>query len=166
MNWLDFTIIALVALITMTAFRRGFIRETVGLAAVVLGVIVAGLFHDNVAEGIDSLVGVDTWTRIASFLAIFLAISIAGWILSRLLRTAAELLFLGWADHAAGGIFGLIKAVIVVQAITIIFVLQPALGVEGAIDDSLIGSFFLDTTPVVRALLPGEFDTALHDFFA
>ncbi len=166
MNWLDFVIIALVALITVTAFRRGFIRETVGLAAVVIGVIAAGFFHDDVADSIDTLVGTGTWLRIASFLTIFLAISITGWIIARLLRTAAELLFLGWADHAAGGIFGLIKAVIVVQTITIIFVLQPALGVEGAIDESLIGSFFLDTTPVVRTLLPGEFDAALHDFFA
>ena len=49
-------------------------------------------------------------------------------------------------------------------AVIVIFVLQPALGMENVIADSTIGSFFLDTTPVVRALLPAEFDSAIREF--
>ena len=164
MNWLDFLILALLAWFTLTAYLAGLIRESVGLAAVVLGVILAGLFHDDVAASLDPFLTNDTAARIVAFLTIFAIAVIAGWVASLFLRTVSNLLFLGWADHAAGALFGFFKAVLIIQAVTVIFVLQPALGVDTVIAESTIGSFFLDTTPFVRALLPGAFDEALRQF--
>ena len=166
MNWLDFSIIAFIAVVALTAFRRGFIREFLGLIAVVAGVIIAGLFHDDVAISLETLTGETTWAHISTFLAIFLAISIIGWIISLVLRSTVDLFVLGWADHAAGAIFGIIKSVIIIQAAMVIFVFQPALGMEAAIADSLIGPIFLDSTSIVHALLPNEFDRAIQEFFS
>ena len=90
--------------------------------------------------------------------------ALAGWALSMLLHSTARLLMLGWADRAAGAFFGFLKGVLIVQTITVIFILQPALGMESAIAESTIGSFFLDSAPVVTALLPSEFDSALDQF--
>ena len=164
MNWLDFLIIAIVGWFTVAAFLSGFIRETVGLAAVLLGVLLAGLFHDNLAENFQIFVDDETGTRVVAFLTIFAIVAVAGWAVSLFLRSTANLLMLGWADRAAGAFFGFLKGIVVVQAITVIFILQPALGMDSAIADSLIGAFFLDNAPVVRALLPAEFDAALQDF--
>ena len=163
-NWLDFLIIAILGWFTVAAYLSGFIRETVGLAAVLIGVLVAGLFHDNLADNFQIFVDDETGTRVVAFLSIFAIVALAGWALSMLLRSTARLLMLGWADRAAGAFFGLLKGVLIVQTITVIFILQPALGMESVIAESTIGSFFLDNAPVVTALLPSEFDTALDQF--
>ena len=164
MNWLDFLIIAIIGWFTVAAYLSGFIRETLGLAAVLLGVLLAGLFHDNLAENLQIFVDDETATRIVAFLAIFVIVAVAGWAASLLLRSTARLLMLGWADRVAGALFGFLKGVLIIQAVTVIFILQPALGMESVIADSMIGAFFLDNAPVVGALLPTEFDSALQDF--
>jgi membrane protein required for colicin V production len=163
-NWLDFLILALVAWLTLSAYMTGLIRETVGLASVILGVAMAGLFHDNVATNLALLAGEGAGTEIGAYLLIFAVVLTIGVVASFILRSATRLFFLGWADHAGGALFGFFKAVLIVQAVIVIFVLQPALGMEDAIASSAIGSFFLDTTPVVRALLPEEFDSAIREF--
>lgn len=164
LNWLDFLIIAIVGWFTVAAYLSGFIRETVGLAAVLVGVLAAGFFHDNLADNFQIFVDDETGTRVVAFLTIFALVAAAGWALSLFLRSTANLLMLGWADRFAGAFFGFLKGILVVQAITVIFILQPVLGMDGAIADSTIGSFFLDSAPVVTALLPGEFDSAVEGF--
>lgn len=166
MNWLDFLILALIAWLTLSAYLSGFIRETVGLGSVIVGVVLAGLLHDNLAANLDIVITDETAATVTAFLAILIAVAVLGWVIGFFLRTVATLLFLGWADHAAGAVFGFIKGVILIQAAVVIFLLQPTLGIDDAISDSTIGSFFMDTTPVVRALLPEEFDQALRDFSA
>lgn len=165
MNWLDFAILAVVAWLTLTAYLHGLIRETIGLGAVVVAIFLAGTLQERLATNLNHLIADETVAGIAAFLMIFAVIGSAGWVLAFFLRRTTELLFLGWADHAGGAVFGFLKAVLIVQALTVIFVLQPALGLDQAIADSVIGSFFLETTPVVRALLPSAFDRALTDFF-
>ena len=165
-NWLDFLIIAIVGWFTVAAYLSGFIRETVALAAVLLGVLAAGLFHDNLAANFQIFVDDETATHVVAFLTIFAIVAVAGWALSILLRRTASLLMLGWADRAAGALFGFLKGVVIVQAITVIFILQPALGMDAVIADSQIGAFLLDSAPVVRSLLPEEFDNALQQFAA
>jgi membrane protein required for colicin V production len=164
LNWLDFVILGLIAWFTLSAYMTGLIRETVGLASVILGIVIAGLFHGNVSDNLSIVTGEGAGTEIAAYLLIFAVVSILGLMVSFLLRTTSRLLFLGWADHAAGAFFGFVKSILIIQAIVVIFVLQPALGLEATISDSTIGSFFLDTTPFVQALLPSEFDTAIRDF--
>ena len=164
MNWLDFFILAVMAWFTIAAYLSGFIRETVGLASVVVGVVIAGFLHEDLAANLAIVVDQPPWTDIAAFLAIVGIVALVGLVISLFLRTTAELLFLGWADRTAGAVFGFLKAIVLVQALTVIFVLRPALGLETVIADSAIGSFFLQTAPVVRALLPAEFDQAIRDF--
>lgn len=166
MTWLDFVILAVMAWFTLTAYLSGLIRETIGLASVILAVVLAGLYHDNLAENLLVFTDNATAARIGAFLAIFVAVALVGGLLALFLRTAADLLFLGWADRAGGAAFGFLKAVLIIQAVTVIFVLQPTWGMDTAIANSLIGSFFLDAAPIVRALLPDEFDQALSDFAA
>ena len=164
MNWLDYSILALIAWFTLSAYLSGLIRETVGLASVILGVVLAGMFHGKIADSLEIFIEDRTATEIAGYLTIFVAVAVGGWVVSLLLRTTAGLLFLGWADHAAGALFGFLKGVVIVQAVIAIFVLQPALGMQDAIASSTIGSFFLETVPVIRTLLPSDFDTAIRNF--
>ena len=124
MNWLDFLILALVAWLTLSAYMTGLIRETVGLASVILGVAMAGLFHDNVATNLALLTGEGAGAEIGAYLLIFAVVLTIGFVASFVLRSATRLFFLGWADHAGGALFGFFKGVLIVQAVIVIFVLQ------------------------------------------
>ena len=166
MNWLDFVIIGIVGWFTLTAYLHGFLRETVGLSAVIGGIILAGMYHNDLAQNLDLFISNATARGIVAFVTILTIVTMIGWIAGILLRGAANLLLLGWADHAAGGVFGFFKGILFLQALAAIFILQPALGVPAALHASVIGSFFLETTPMVRALLPTDFDQVIRQFAA
>ena len=116
MNWLDFVILGVVAWFTLQAFLSGLVRETVGLVAVVGGVALAGLYHDELAKNLTIFAGDETALRVVAFLLIFGIVAILGWIAALFLRNTSEMLFLGWADRAGGAVFGFFKAVLIVQA--------------------------------------------------
>ena len=52
MNWLDWTLIALIAFAAVKGFSRGFIVEVCSLLALVLGIWAGIHFSDRVAEAI------------------------------------------------------------------------------------------------------------------
>ena len=52
MNWLDAVILIALIGFTVAAFRAGLIREVVTLIAVVVGVLVAGHYYDDLADDV------------------------------------------------------------------------------------------------------------------
>ena len=166
MNWLDIVIILIVAGTTLAAFRAGFIREVITLVSAFVGIVVAGQLYDDLAE--DVLVFIDNRgaALAISFLVLLGSVYLAGQLLAYLLKRAASLLLLGWADSAGGALFGLLKGLIIVEVLLILFVTYPHFGLDGAIDDSALAPAFLDRVPLVLRLLPGEFDDKVSDFLA
>lgn len=164
MHWLDIVIIAAILLIAALGWRIGFLRNAVVLIAVVVGVVLAGSFHERVI--IDLAISDDPTAqmRFASFVAIVLVVVLLGAVAGAFLRGAASVLMLGWADRAAGLIFGALAALIVLQALIAVAVAAPLPGAPEQIGQSEIGARMMDNIPVVRALLPESFDIAIRDF--
>lgn len=160
MNWLDGVILAIIVWFTFTAFTAGFIRETVTIVTAIIGVVLAGLFYQDLAE--DVLVFIDSeraaWT--VSFLGIFGATFLAGQIVATLLKGTASLLQLGVFDSLAGAAFGLVKGLLVVEVLLIFFATYPSLGLGGAMDGSAFTPLFVDKAPILLQVLPAEFDVA------
>ena len=166
MNWLDIVIVLVIAFFAISAFRAGLIREVVTLVSVAVGVVVAGLFYDDLARDVLVFIDNDKTALIVSFLILLGAVYLAGQLVAVMLKQAAALLFLGWADHAGGALFGLIKGLIVVQVLLILLVTYPQLGLKSDIDGSAIASVFLDVAPLLLLVLPDEFEQAVDAFVA
>ena len=166
MNWLDIVIVFVIAFFAVSAFRAGLIREVVTLVSVAVGVIVAGLFYDDLARDILSFIDDDKTARVVSFLVLLGAVYLAGQLIAVMLKQTAALLLLGWADHAGGALFGLIKGLIVVEVLLILLVTYPRLGLKAAIDGSALASVFLDAAPLLLLVLPDEFERAVDAFVA
>ena len=166
MNWLDIVIILALAWFTFVAFTAGLVREVVTLIATFLAIVVAGLYYDNLAQ--DVLVFIDNRdaANVIAFLILLGSIFFMGQLLAFLLRRVVSLLMLGWADHLAGAGFGFLKGLLIVQILLILFVTFPQFGLDDAIDSSAFASFFLDATPFLLRILPGEFDAAVDTFLA
>ena len=166
MNWLDIVIVLVIVFFASSAFRAGLILEVVTLASVAVGIIVAGLFYDDLARDVLVLIDNEKTALILGFLILLGAVYLAGQLVAVMLKQVAALLFLGWADHAGGALFGLIKGLIVVEVLLILLVTYPQLGLKGDIDGSPLASVFLDVAPLLLLVLPNEFEQAVDAFVA
>ena len=164
MNWLDAVIVIVIAGFTFAAFRTGIIREVVTVIALVVGVLAAGFYYDDLAENVLLVIADDTAANVTAFVVLFGAMALGGQLAATLLKQMAGLFRLGWVDHLAGAAFGLLKGLILVEVFLILFTTFPWLGLDGAIRGSGIAPLFLDGGPVLLKLLPGEFNTAVEAF--
>jgi len=163
MNWLDIAIVLIVAFFATTAFSAGLIRELVTLVSAVVGIVVAGLFYDDLTR--DVLVFIDNkdTASIVAFLVLLGAIYLAGQLIAIMLKQVAAVLLLGWADHLGGALFGLLKGLVVVEVLLIAFVTFDV-GLDDAIEDSGLASVFLDAASVLLIILPDDFERAVDAF--
>ena len=166
MNWLDIVIVLVIAFFAISAFRAGLIREVVTLVSVAVGVVVAGLFYDDLARDVLVFINDHDARQVVAFLILLGAIYLAGQLVAGMLKRVASLLLLGMADHAGGALFGLIKGLIVVEVLLILLVTYPQLGLQSDIDGSAIASVFLDAAPLLLLVLPDEFKQAVDAFVA
>lgn len=164
MNWLDPVIVIVVAWFTFAAFRAGIIREVVTVIALVVGVLAAGFYYDDLAENVLLVIDDDTTANVAAFAMLFGAAAVGGQLAAILLKQTAGLLCLGWLDHLAGAAFGLLKGLILVEVFLILFTTYPYLGLDATIRGSAIAPLFLDGGPALLKLLPGEFNRAVDAF--
>ncbi|MQA01121.1 MAG: hypothetical protein GEU80_17700 [Dehalococcoidia bacterium] len=163
MHWLDLLIVGIVAWSTFAAFTNGLIREVVQFAAVVVGLLLAGLFYNDLSRDIEFLVEHATTRNLVSFVAIFAGIVVLGQVAAAVLRRFASLLMLGPVDHLGGAAFGFVKAVLLVQVVLIaVAVFPPGEALAKAVDDSTLAPMFLQDLPVAQAALPVEFGDALE----
>lgn len=167
MNWLDAVIVLVILWFTFSAFQTGFIRETVTIAAAILGVVLAGLFYDDLADDVLLFIDGERLANIVAFGLIFAATALAGQMLALVLKPTVNLLQLGLFDQMAGAAFGFVKAMVFIQIFLIVFVTFPKWGLRDQIEGSTFGSLtveMVDSLPVLVRMLPDEFETAVEDF--
>ena len=111
MNWVDIIIVIILAIGLGKGLANGFVRGIFGIAALVLGVVIAAGNYERVAEVLLSRlqVGADGQAIIA-FLIVFVIVLILVSVVGRLIAKALKLASLGWMDRLAGGVLGLIMA--------------------------------------------------------
>jgi membrane protein required for colicin V production len=163
-NWLDAVIVAVILWFTWAAFQAGFIREIVTITAAILGVVLAGLFYQELADDVLLFIDSGTVARIVAFGLIFSAVALAGQMLALVLKPTAHLLQLGMFDQIAGGLFGFAKAMVFIQIFLILFVTYPKWGMDETIDNSAFGSLIVENTAVLVHILPDEFEARVDDF--
>lgn len=162
MHWLDLIIVGVIAWMTFSAFSRGLIREAVTLAALVIGVVVAGAFYDELSTNLEFLIDDSMVRNLLSFGALLGGILILGQLVAGLLRRTARLFMLGPFDHMGGAAFGFVKGILLVEVALIALAVFPASEtMASAVDDSALAPVFLERAPVVELALPSTFDDAL-----
>ncbi len=164
MNWLDGVIIAVVLWFTISAFQTGLIRETVTIMAAIIGIVVAGLFYEQLADDVLLFIDNDTAARIVSFGILFVAVVLTGQMLALLLKPTTTMVQLGIFDQLGGAGFGFLKALIFIQAFLIVFVTYPRWGMGDAIQGSFFGSLMVDDAAVLVRVLPEEFEVGVDGF--
>ncbi|MBI2908341.1 MAG: CvpA family protein [Chloroflexi bacterium] len=157
LNWFDVAVALGMLWWISAGLASGFIREVIGVGGLILGFIVAGKFYGSFASVLVPAFEVDI-ARIASFVIIVFTVTlIAHWIGS-LLHKTVSMLFLGWADHLLGGIFGAVKGLVIFAVLIAVLTKVPFLGIESGVRESVLAKQFLDFLPLASGLLPDLFE--------
>jgi membrane protein required for colicin V production len=161
-NWFDLMAGGVLAWNALSALKQGFIRELIGLLAMVVGAIAAGRYYDDLSANLAFAITNEPVRNMVSASAIFGGIALIGAVASQVLKTAASVLMLGPLDHLGGAAFGLLKGFLLIELLIILVAAFPAFGVlTGGVSGSTLAPYFLKAAPAVQRLLPEEFHEAI-----
>lgn len=112
LNWLDSLLLVILLVTFIIGLVKGFIRQIIGVLAVVGGLILAARYYAWLSWKLFRVVDSDFWRNGLSFLLIFFGVILAGWalgfILSKLMKGGLNL-----TNHLLGGALGLLKGILI-----------------------------------------------------
>ena len=119
MTWIDWFIVAVLALSVGFGVWRGLVREVFALAGWIAAFALSAWLGSSVATWLPVHWG-ETARSAAGHVAVFVLVlifaALAGWAVSGLLRAVG----LGVADRSFGGVFGALRGVLIILAATIL----------------------------------------------
>jgi len=166
MNWLDLTLIAILALSIVASFTKGFAREVIGLVAAVAALICGVWFYRMAGDAVRPWVGSRETANLCGFLLIVAAVIVLGLLVSWLVGAMMKAVGLSWLDRLLGAAFGVARGVIVcVAVITAIVAFAPGTDAgtpPQSVVRSTIAPYVIDAAHVLTKAAPKE----LRDGFA
>jgi len=162
MNWLDIVIIVVAVLLGLAGLRQGIIKTVFGIAGLIVGIVLAGRYYDELAALLSSSGA--TWANIAAYAIILIATLIVAGVVGWFVAKLVHIVLLGWLDRLVGCVLGVVIGGLLCAAVlAIVGKYYP--GTAAVISQSVIAKFLMAGFPLLLDLLPGEFDF-IRDFFS
>ena len=156
MNWLDWAIIAFVAVSVIGGFREGFIRLGIGFVALIVGFILAAWFYGFAADPLVPYVKVRAIANLIGFQIIFFGVLIAGAMIAALIARIFKLVGLSFVDRTLGGAFAAVRAAFVLVIVTMGVMAFAPKWMPGAVHRSQIAPYIIRAADVLSAATPYE----------
>lgn len=160
MNWLDIILFLILLLSTISAARKGFTREVIGIAAALVG-LVAGIWCYGLAGGF--LLPYVSSPQVANFIGFFIVFTscvILGMLISAIMRRLVKSVGLSWFDRLSGAGFGLVRGTLMsVAVITALVAFAPAVAADSApaaVAQSRIAPYVVRAASYLVAIAPRE----------
>ncbi len=115
MTWLDWTMVAIIALSVALAAAQGFFFEVFSLAGAVAGYLLAMWEYPRAAAWFLPYVKAQQYANLAGFLTIFFSIVILAGMIGRITRWAMNEIGLRGVDRFLGGVFGLLRGIAIIS---------------------------------------------------
>jgi membrane protein required for colicin V production len=162
MNTLDVVIAVIVGFCLIRGVFRGIIKEVTSIVGVFVGLFGALFFYPVAASLISRFMANQAYVNILSFIlsftVLFLAVGFVGVVLKQMLKAIS----LGWADRVLGGVFGLLKAVLIASVLLIpltTFLPKDA----SLVRDSLLAPHVMTITKKIVIIVPEEMKKQFAD---
>lgn len=153
MTWIDYAMIAVLAVSTLVSLMRGIVKEVLSLAAWAVAFGVAWYYSNGVAKMFSAYLHV-AWLRyVASFLIILLATLLLASMFSRLIGMVIKTSGMGLSDRLWGTVFGFARGIVVVALLTVVISAMPVRD-EPWWKESLMLPYFLGATQWLMKRVP------------
>lgn len=163
MNWLDFVIIATWAFGFIAGWRIGLFGAIFTTGGLILGVLLAARFSDNVSEVITDSISSDSLATVVAYGIILLAAFLAAQVLKTIVKRMLKLVFLGWVDAVGAIGLGLVMGLVLSGAlitVTARYSTDLPLGLQKLIDEGVTGSLSVPSI-IERTWIQNQLNEAL-----
>jgi membrane protein required for colicin V production len=109
LNWVDLSVIAILAISALLAFLRGFVREVLGIGAWVGAAFISVKAYDAVLPKFQEWIPNPDFSGPAAYAAVFLVALILLSVLAGMVGGIVRMSLLGGIDRTLGVVFGLVR---------------------------------------------------------
>jgi membrane protein required for colicin V production len=162
MNWLDWVLLAIIILTAVVGLVRGFVRQAIGLVAVVFGLVLAVVYYEQMAGVFNTFIHNPLLSNFLGFLLIFGVVLVAGAILGHLV-TKAMVGPLAFVNRFFGAVLGLLKAVLICGIL--VFALVSFEVAKPALRTSVLAPACLGVTRAVISLIPQDLKARFNESY-
>jgi membrane protein required for colicin V production len=153
-NWLDWIFAAIVTVSVIAAIMRGFVRELISLASLVIGLAVAAAAYPRAALWFEDLTKSHEIALGLGFLVLFLGILLLGSLVSLLARKLIKTAGIEWFDRFLGAVFGLVVGVLVdciLLFALVAFAIKP-----GVVQQSSLAPYVTTGARIISLAMPAD----------
>ena len=120
MGMIDIIILVIVAFSALIGVFRGLVKEALSLASWFAAILAGTLFSAQLADLMENLINNPSLRRIAAFALLFIVVIFAGTLISNMVSKLTEAAGLKGADRTLGGLFGVLRGIIIVLVIILV----------------------------------------------
>ena len=120
LNWIDWTIIAVLSASTLLSLWRGFAREALSLAGWVAAFVLSNLYADELSALSVDLIDNESARYVAAFAVLFVGVLLFFNLLGLLVKQLIRLTGLSLLDRLLGTVFGFARGLIVLLVLMFI----------------------------------------------
>lgn len=158
MNWLDISIVVVIAWGTRYGWRQGLARELCHTGAALAALVLAWRYASPLAEASARYVALSpAVARFALFCGLLLGVTLLGHCVSSYVERLVVRLHPG-LDRWGGGVLGAVKCLLVVTALVVASARLPWAAAQAAVGQSALALHLLSVAPVlyegIRTILP------------
>jgi membrane protein required for colicin V production len=121
MNLFDILVSIIFVFCLIRGIFRGLVKEVSSIIGVMAGYFAAYSYYPYIAKFLSQWISVVAYSKIIGFLVVFIGVFLLISILGVIIKYLMSIAFLGWADRVSGGVFGLIKGLLIVSVLFIVF---------------------------------------------
>src|SRR5262245_46051787 len=114
MTLFDYTVLVIIALSVLFGVMRGLVREVLSLVAWIAAFVAANFLAADVAALLPKGWATEELRLLIGFMVVFLIVLVAMSVLAILASKLVKSAGLGWEDRGFGGLFGLVRGLLVV----------------------------------------------------
>lgn len=162
-NWLDILLLVIIVITVIIGAIRGFLRQIIGILAVVIGLIIAIKYYP-IGSKVFTFVRNDVLAQLLGFFLIFIIVLCVGWVINILLAKAVRGP-LKSLNHFMGAGLGLIKGILICCVVVFGLLVFPVN--TQALEESQLTPYCIKIADTAYGLIPQElkdkFNEAYHE---